>query len=381
MGSGAAQPSSEPARSTGVGPSATSGVAAVVAARGGLLAQRPPQPAEREQRRPGAAPSPPAATARSSRPSIRSSSIGSGRSGARNGMPRSSAATTATSSSRFVRARIARVDASVGPGPHRARHAHEVVRGVGREDQPARRARSRQDPLRESLAVVLDEPDRALHDGPRAPVVRLEVDPSQARQGRPPGRGPVARRRAASRRSTGRRRPRGTRRWPAPRAAARAPAGSDRGPAPRRRAAARTGRASAASTRPIGLEEPERPDDEVVEVDAAELRDRPLVGDERARDRARGRVARDVVGRDAKVQLEPREREVQPAAVRPRRPPGTAPAGARRGRRAARSGRRPRRASRVRGRGRSGRGPSPPAGRGAPARRRADRSAPRPRAG
>ena len=71
----------------------------------------------------------------------------------------------------------------------------------------------------------------------------------------------------------------------------------------------------AASTRRIGLEEPERTDDEVVEVDAAELRDRALVGDERARDRARGRVARDVVGRDAKVELEPREREVQPAAV------------------------------------------------------------------
>ena len=67
-------------------------------------------------------------------------------------------------------------------------------------------------------------------------------------------------------------------------------------------------------------------------------RDRPLVGDERARDRARRGIARHVVGGDAEVQLEAREGEVQPAAVRPAPPPGTARAGARRGRRAARSG-------------------------------------------
>ncbi len=60
----------------------------------------------------------------------------------------------------------------------------------------------------------------------------------------------------------------------------------------------------------------ERPDHEVVEVDAAELRDRALVGDERAGDRAGRRVAGDLVGRHPEVQLEPREGEVEASAVR-----------------------------------------------------------------
>ena len=214
----------------------------VPAAADGFLAQRPAQASQREQRRTGP-------VARRLRPLDRA--------GRRCGRPRSAAAGRARGTGRRGRPRQRRrpgARGSCGRGSHawsRQRARSRIARvtrtrssaGVGREDEPAGRVGSGDDPLREALVVVLDEADRPLDDGPRAAVVRLEVDATQARQRRRRGRGPVARRRAASRRSSGRRRPPGTRRCPAPRAAARAPAGSGRGPAPRPPAAARSGRA------------------------------------------------------------------------------------------------------------------------------------------
>ena len=158
--------------------------------------------------------------------------------------PSRSATTTAGRSSRFVRARTARVDPSSGHVRDRPLEADGLVRRVRREDEPAGRRRPGPDRLREPLAVVLDETDGPLDDLARAAVVDLEVDPAQAGQQRPRGPGSAARRRAASHRSTGRRRRRGRSGWPARRAAGPAGAGRDRRPGPRRRAGACSDRAS-----------------------------------------------------------------------------------------------------------------------------------------
>ena len=151
-------------------------------------------------------------------------------------------------SSRFVRARIARVASSSG-------HASTTrpIRTVSSLESRARtidplRRRPRPDRLREPFAVVLDEADGAPDDGRRAAVVHDEVGPAQARQRRRRATGRGARPRVASRRWTDRRRRRRRRGSPAPRGAARAGAAPGRDPAPRRRGDARTGPATAART-------------------------------------------------------------------------------------------------------------------------------------
>ena len=102
--------------------------------------------------------------------------------GARNGRPSRRATTTAGSSSRFVRARTARVVPSAGHD-RMARSRRTVSSGgVRREDQPALGRRPCPDPLGEPLPVVLDEPDGPFDDRPRAAVVDLEVDPRRPGQ-------------------------------------------------------------------------------------------------------------------------------------------------------------------------------------------------------
>ena len=211
--------------------------------------------------------------ARSSSPSSRGSSIGSARSGARNGTPRSRAATTATSSSRFVRASTARVDAVGRPrraSPARPGPASSAASGAS-TSRPVARGPG-EDPLREPLPVVLDQPDRPRDDRPRAAVVRLEVDaPQPGQRGRQAqdashvGQPPAVDRLVvvADEEHVVRRARRG---------AARAPAGSGRGPAPRPRAACARRARQRARRRASACRQRERPDHEVVEVDAAGLR-------------------------------------------------------------------------------------------------------------
>ena len=160
---------------------------------------------------------------------------------------------------------------------------------------------------------MLDQAHRALHDGPRAPVVRLEVDPSQARQGARQAENPSHVREppavdrlvvvAHEEHVVVRRREQQGELQLGPIEVLRLVDEQPRAPPP-----------PADQDALIGLEEPERADDEVVEVDATELRNRPLVNDERARDRARGRVARNV-GAIAERVLEVLKVVVGPARV------------------------------------------------------------------
>ena len=93
--------------------------------------------------------------------------------------------------------------------------------------------------------------------------------------------GPAAHRPAASRRSTGRRRRRGRSGCRARREAAPAGAASGRRPGPRRRAARGTPRASVPGSAVDRRRSRRARDHEVVEVEAAASRERPLVGGER----------------------------------------------------------------------------------------------------
>ncbi len=202
-----------------------------------------------------------------------------------------------------------------GPGTHGARHPHDVVRAVGREDEAARGRGPGHDPLREPLGVVLDEPHGALDDRPRAAVVGLEVDPAQPRErrGQPEdpahvGEAPavdrlvvVAHEEHVVRR--GREEQRELELGPVevlrlvheqvPAAAP--PALEDVGG---------------------GVEQPHGADDQVVEVDAAAVCDRALVGDVGPGDRPGRRVRGDLVRGDPQVELEPREGEVEARAIR-----------------------------------------------------------------
>ena len=316
-GSGAAQPSIAAARSAGVGPSASRASPASVAARGGLLAQRPPRAgrarAAATRRRRAAVGDRPIEQAVDPLVLDRQRQVrapGTGRRGrarrrrrpaARGSSARGSARVDASSG----QVRIARVTRTRSSAASGARTSRPVALGPG------------EDPLREPLAVVLDEPDRALDDRPRAPVVRLEVDPPQARQRRPRGRGPVARRRAASRRSTGRRRPRGTRRSPG----AASSSASSSWVRSRSCASSTSSRAQrAAPARPARARRPGGARARGRRGRRSRRRRAPRSPARRRRTRCAtgpGAGSRgDVVGRDAEVQLEPREREVQPAAVR-----------------------------------------------------------------
>ena len=207
----------------------------------------------------------------------------------------------------------------VGPASHRARDAHQVVRRIGREDEPSPGRRSGDDAFREPLRVVLHEPDRARHDRSRAAVVGRQIDPAE----------PGQRAREAEHASHVGETP----------AIDRLVVVADEEDAVRRLREQQCElqlrpvevlclvdqQLGAAGTparqgRSVVLEQPQRTDHEVVEVDAAARGDRPLVGDEGARHRSGCRVACHLVGRDPDVELEPREREVEATAVRERDP-------------------------------------------------------------
>ncbi len=105
-------------------------------------------------------------------PSTAGSSRGSSSRGGRNGIPGRRATAAAGSSSRFVRARTARRRAVVAASARttrRTRSSSSTPSGA-RTSRPA--APGRPGSLGEPLPVVADEPDRPLHDRPRAAVVR-----------------------------------------------------------------------------------------------------------------------------------------------------------------------------------------------------------------
>ena len=189
------------------------------------------------------------------------------------------------------------------PGSCRRRASDRTARSSRTVSSAASGARTRRpdaagpraDRLGEALAVVLDEPDRPLDHRARTAVVDLEVDPPKPGQSAPRAPGSAGRRRAASRRSTGRRRRPGRSLF----------AG----------AASRSARSSCSAVDVLGLvdqqrrgarppageqhrvrrQAADRPDDEVVEVDATRRADRALVcrrrpaRSGRARDRRRPR--------------------------------------------------------------------------------------------
>ena len=279
--------------------------------------------------------------------------MASGRSGARNGTPRSSAATTATSSSRLVLASTARVVPSAGQDAiaRRTRTTSSAASGARTRRPPS--FEPGKDPLCEPLAVVLDEPHGAGHDRRRAPVVGLEIHPAQARQrgGQPEdpphvGESPRVHRLVVVADQEDVVRGRGQQQGQLQLGAVQVLCLVHEQP---RRAGA------PAHEQPgIPVQALEGAHQQVVEVATTRLPDGALVGDERPGDRPGRRVPGHLVRGDPQVQLEPREREVQPPAVRPRDARETGRAAPRPGPPAA-PRRRPRRGgSRGRGRGTSG---------------------------
>ena len=135
------------------------------------------QPREREHRRLRWI----AAVAAATSSSTTGDSIGRRSSVARNGIdsrtPRRRPAAARGSSVRARRASRRR-----RPRREDRRGSIDVVGRRGREDQRALRVRSGADDLREPLPVVLDQPDRAFQHRGRAAVVRLEVHAAEARQ-------------------------------------------------------------------------------------------------------------------------------------------------------------------------------------------------------
>ena len=225
-------------------------------------------------------------------------------------------ATTAGSSSRFVRVRTADVEPSSGQRAHRpprvGRH-RPTPTARGRAVRPPPGAAA--DHLREPLAVDLDEPHGPRDHRLRAAVVHRRGRPAAGPAATPPAPARAGRPRAASRRSSGRRRRRGRPGSPGPRAAARARAGCGRGPGPRRRAARAQRPRHRASTAVSASSSAERPDHEVVEVERLRAPKGRLVRDERAGRPAppAGRRRRRRAG--PAVELEPRDRQVQPPEV------------------------------------------------------------------
>ena len=243
--------------------------------------------------------------------SRRGSSTSSSTRGARNGRSSMSAATTAGRSSRLVRASTAWVPPSSGQvriarsGPRRARHPRPGRARAG----PAHPAGA--DPLREPLRVVLDEPDRTLDDRHgqrwltsrstrRSPGKRS----SEGQHATDIGEAPAVDRLVVVADEEDPVRRRGEQRGPAG-------AATGRRPGPRRRAGGAPGRATARGTPAPSRARAERAAHEIVEVEAAPLRDRRLVRDEGPRDRPGVGVGGDVGGLDGELQLQPRERGVQ----------------------------------------------------------------------
>ena len=200
--------------------------------------------------------------------------------------------------------------AVVGPGVEDPAHAIHLVRVVGGQDEPSGGPGSGPDHLRESLLVALDEANGPGHHRAGAAVVRHEVDPAQAGQaggqvqdpshvGQPPTvdglvvvadhEDPVGRRRQEE----------GHPELAAVDVLDLVDEEVGTGPSP------------AIEDRSIGIEQADGPRDEVVEVDATECRDGPLIGHERPGDEPRLRVPGDIVGRHAQVELEARDRIVE----------------------------------------------------------------------
>ncbi len=203
------------------------------------------------------------------------------------------------------------------PGVEDPTDANRLVRRVRCEHDRPRCRRPGADHLREPLAIVLDEADRASDDRRRTAVVHLEVDAPQPRQGG------VEREHSAD---------------------VRQPPSVDRlvviadeedpigGCGQQQRhpelgaievlglvdEQMRAATAPSLQQHGVRLQSAECPRDEVVEVEATGLRDRGFVRDEGPRDQAGLRIGRDRGRIDAQIQLEPRDRRVE------RPPPGRA---------------------------------------------------------
>ena len=218
---------------------------------------------------------------------------------------------------------------AVGPGEHRAGRVvrrprghrppdtDDIVGGIGGEDEASARPRAGQDPLGEPLAIVLDEAHGAGDDRWRASVVGLEVHPPQARQrgGQPEdsphvGETPRVHRLVVVADQEDVVRGRGQQQRQLQLGSVQVLGLVHQQP--------RGARPPAGEQARVRLQSLERAHQQVVEVETARIPDGALVGDEGAGDRPGRRVPRHLVRRDAQVQLEPREREVQPPAVRPR---------------------------------------------------------------
>ena len=268
---------------------------------------------------------------------------------------------------------------SFGPGPpesSRRQATHRTARStpdglvgwVRGEDEASGGGGPGSDPLGEPLRVVLDEPDGPLDDLPRAAVVHLEVDPAQRRQVLWQARGSGARRPVASHRSTGRRRRpgrsgcAGAASSSASRSWARSTSWTSSTSSSVQRSRQRASSAASASRRPIARRIRSS------KSSAAACRNGRLVRDERPSERSGFGVRGDSRGRDARLDLEPRDDGVHPRvepARRPRAPPrrGSPPC-----RPSARRRRRRHGGSRARARGTSE--PAPPLARRPAARPR-----------
>ena len=161
---------------------------------------------------------------------------------------------------------------------------------------------------------MLDQPDGPLDDRRRAAVVHLEIDSSQARQRRSErqhaadiGQAPAVDRLVVVTDEEDPVRRRGEQQRKTELRAVDVLDLVDEqvgAPSP-----------PAIQGRRLAREDLESAPDEVVEIEATMLRDRPLVRDEGTRDRPGAGVGRDVVCRNGQVQLQPRERGVEAAPL------------------------------------------------------------------
>ena len=204
----------------------------------------------------------------------------------------------------------------VRPGAHQALGSCRFIRRIGGEDQPPGGIRSWPDDLGKPLAVVLDEADGALDHRDWAAVVHLEVDASQAPEVRIQGQhaADVGQAPAVDRLVVV-----ADEEDPAPGAASRSARRScerstswtshEQVPAALTPACQRVRSRSSASSAPRTRSSKSSPP----------RGDRGLVGDEGPRERSGLGIGRDLGSADAEVELQPRERRVEPAEVGRRR--------------------------------------------------------------
>ena len=176
----------------------------------------------RQRPRPGRGGDPPA-----------SDSIGRSMRGARNGTPSSSATATAGRSSRFVRARIARVEPSAGQV--RIARSRRTGSSAGSGARTRRPSAAGPDRIRFANRRSLCSTSRTARSttGRGTPVVDLEIHASEIGQATLPATGSAGRRRGANRRSIGRHHRRGRSGWRVRPAAGRGRAATDPRPGPR----------------------------------------------------------------------------------------------------------------------------------------------------